>query len=126
MRKHEIPDSRTAVWHFFKRHKITSMINGPAGLIASARPDEKPRYIGPQRKAEFPNGAYAPCFSPEQPERLRRSIARRPGATSLGQARAAHYVLWNVHCVVVEVNKGGALVRSTLEQTNQLTLKLPS
>jgi phage terminase large subunit-like protein len=47
------------------------MINGPAGLCTIAAPDERPRYIGGARKVLFPNGAYAICFSAEQPERLR-------------------------------------------------------
>jgi phage terminase large subunit-like protein len=46
------------------------MIHGPAGLIAIAPPDLKPQTAGP-RKLVFPNGAYALCFSAEQPERLR-------------------------------------------------------
>jgi phage terminase large subunit-like protein len=34
-------------------------------------PWERPTFIGSARRLEFPNGAYALCFSAEQPERLR-------------------------------------------------------
>ena len=47
------------------------MIHGPAGLVTIAKPKERPRYIKQDRKVLFPNGAYAICFSAEQPERLR-------------------------------------------------------
>jgi phage terminase large subunit-like protein len=47
------------------------MINGPAGLIASARPGETVEYIKGDRKVRFWNGSHALCFSAEQPERLR-------------------------------------------------------
>jgi phage terminase large subunit-like protein len=47
------------------------MVNGPAGIINIAHPSDRPRYIAQQRRLEFPNGAYAICFSAEQPERLR-------------------------------------------------------
>jgi phage terminase large subunit-like protein len=47
------------------------MIHGPAGLVTIARENERPRYIKQDRKVLFPNGAYAICFSAEQPERLR-------------------------------------------------------
>jgi phage terminase large subunit-like protein len=47
------------------------MINGPAGLVTIAPPKERPVYVKQDRKVIFPNGAYALCFSAEQPERLR-------------------------------------------------------
>jgi phage terminase large subunit-like protein len=47
------------------------MIHGPAGLVTIAKPNERPKYIKQDRKVLFPNGAYAICFSAEQPERLR-------------------------------------------------------
>ena len=47
------------------------MIHGPAGLVTIAKPEERPKYIKQDRKVLFPNGAYAICFSAEQPERLR-------------------------------------------------------
>jgi phage terminase large subunit-like protein len=47
------------------------MIHGPAGLVTIAPEHERPRYIKQDRKVLFPNGAYAICFSAEQPERLR-------------------------------------------------------
>ena len=47
------------------------MIKGESGILSVAPPWERPRFYPGARRLEFPNGAYALCFSAEQPERLR-------------------------------------------------------
>lgn len=48
-----------------------TMVEGPAGLLAKARPGEVPRYEPSKRRVTWPNGAVALCFSADAPERLR-------------------------------------------------------
>lgn len=48
-----------------------TMIEGPAGILATASPSERPEYFPSKRKLEFPNGAVGILFSSEEPDRLR-------------------------------------------------------
>ena len=47
------------------------MIQGDSGLMAVARPGEKPHYEPTKRRLEWPNGAIATTFSAEDPDSLR-------------------------------------------------------
>lgn len=47
------------------------MIDGPAGLLATAPPGERPRYSPSRRRLEWANGTVAYAFSAEDPEQLR-------------------------------------------------------
>lgn len=47
------------------------MIEGPAGILRSPPPGERPLWIPSRRRLEWPNGAVALCFSAEDPEQLR-------------------------------------------------------
>ncbi len=48
------------------------MIEGPlSGLMATARPGERPRYEPSKRRLTWPNGAVATAFSAEDPDSLR-------------------------------------------------------
>ena len=47
------------------------IVEGPAGILATARPDQRPRYQSSKRRVTWPNGATATLFSGEEPDRLR-------------------------------------------------------
>jgi len=47
------------------------MVQGPAGILATAPPGQKPIYQPSVRRLTWPNGAIATTFSAEEPERLR-------------------------------------------------------
>jgi phage terminase large subunit-like protein len=47
------------------------MIEGDSGLLATARPSERPFYESSKRRLTWPNGAVALAFSADEPERLR-------------------------------------------------------
>ena len=47
------------------------MVQGPAGILATAPPGRKPLYQPSVRRLTWPNGAIATTFSAEEPERLR-------------------------------------------------------
>ena len=47
------------------------MVQGPAGILATAPPGNKPLYHPSVRRVTWPNGAIATTFSAEEPERLR-------------------------------------------------------
>lgn len=47
------------------------MIEGESGLMAVARPGERPRYEPSKRRVTWPNGALATSFSAEEPDSLR-------------------------------------------------------
>ena len=47
------------------------MVQGPAGILATAPPGRKPIYQPSVRRLTWPNGAIATTFSAEEPERLR-------------------------------------------------------
>lgn len=47
------------------------MVEGPAGLLATARGDSRPIYEPSKRLVTWPNGAVAHTYSAEEPERLR-------------------------------------------------------
>lgn len=48
-----------------------TMVEGPAGILNSGRPDERPEYFATKRKLVFPNGAEAHTYSADEPDRLR-------------------------------------------------------
>lgn len=47
------------------------MIEGPSGILATAKPENTARYSPTKRKVTWDNGAVALCFSADEPERLR-------------------------------------------------------
>lgn len=47
------------------------MVEGPAGVLACAREDERPIYEPSKRQLTWPNGAIAKLYSAEEPDRLR-------------------------------------------------------
>src|SRR5215470_5318301 len=47
------------------------MVQGPAGILATAPPGWKPIYQPSVRRLTWPNGTIATTFSAEEPERLR-------------------------------------------------------
>lgn len=47
------------------------VVEGESGLLATAHPRFRPKYIGSKRKVEWPNGATAHLYSAEEPDRLR-------------------------------------------------------
>jgi len=47
------------------------MIEGESGILASAPPDFRPRYLTQKRRLEWPNGAKTLVFTADTPERLR-------------------------------------------------------
>lgn len=47
------------------------MIEGESGILASAPPDFRPRYLASKRRLEWPNGARSLIFTADEPERLR-------------------------------------------------------
>lgn len=47
------------------------MIEGESGILATAPPGFRPRYVAARRRVEWPNGAIATTYSAEEPERLR-------------------------------------------------------
>ena len=47
------------------------MVGGESGLIAKAHPSRRPTFSSTGRRVTWPNGAYALCFSAEEPDRLR-------------------------------------------------------
>lgn len=47
------------------------MIKGPAGLLATAPPDDLPQYQSSMRRVVWKNGNHALLFSAEEPDRLR-------------------------------------------------------
>lgn len=48
-----------------------TMVEGPAGILATAHPSTRPRYEPSKRRLTWPNGATATTFSADEPERLR-------------------------------------------------------
>lgn len=48
-----------------------TMVEGPSGLLATARPDRMPKWEPSKRRVVWPNGAVAICISGEEPERAR-------------------------------------------------------
>lgn len=48
-----------------------TMVEGPAGLLNSGPPDERPEFFPTKRKLVFPNGAEAHTYSADEPDRLR-------------------------------------------------------
>lgn len=48
-----------------------TMVEGESGILACARPDQRPLYEPSKRRLTWPNGAVATLFSAEEPERLR-------------------------------------------------------
>jgi phage terminase large subunit-like protein len=46
-------------------------VEGESGLIATASPHFRPKYLSSKRRVEWPNGAYALMFSSEEPDGLR-------------------------------------------------------
>jgi phage terminase large subunit-like protein len=47
------------------------MVEGPSGVLATAAPRSRPRYVASTRSVTWPNGAVALTFSAEEPDRLR-------------------------------------------------------
>ena len=47
------------------------MVQGDSGLIECARPGEVPVWEPSKRRVSWPNGAYALCFSSDEPDQLR-------------------------------------------------------
>ena len=48
-----------------------TMVEGPAGILNTGRPEERPEYFATKRKLVFPNGAEAHTYSADEPDRLR-------------------------------------------------------
>jgi phage terminase large subunit-like protein len=72
------------------------MVEGPSGLLATARSGESPLWIATQGVFRFPSGAQAFVYSAEAPEKLRGpqhhfawcdELAKWPASTSSGEAR---------------------------------------
>ncbi|MBB3930727.1 phage terminase large subunit-like protein [Kaistia hirudinis] len=63
------------------------MIEGVSGLLAVHRRDERPLWQPSRRRLEWPNGAYALCFSSEDPESLRGPQFEAAWADELGKWR---------------------------------------
>lgn len=47
------------------------MVEGPSGILATAKPENPVHYSPTKRKLEWANGAVALCFSADEPERFR-------------------------------------------------------
>lgn len=47
------------------------IVQGDSGILATSRPDFRPRYVKSDRKLEWPNGAIALLYSSEEPDQLR-------------------------------------------------------
>ena len=47
------------------------VVEGPAGILATARPDFRPSYEPSKRRLVWPNGGIAMTFSADEPDRLR-------------------------------------------------------
>jgi phage terminase large subunit-like protein len=65
------------------------MIEGPSGIIPTAKPGNRARYIVTKRKIEWENGAIALCFSADEPERLRGEQCEAAWADELAAWRYA-------------------------------------
>ena len=48
-----------------------TMVEGRSGILATAKPDEKPEWEPSKKKLTWPNGCIAQGFSAEEPDRLR-------------------------------------------------------
>jgi len=47
------------------------MVGGPSGILAVSPPNNRPKYEPSKRRLTWPNGAYAICFSADEPDQLR-------------------------------------------------------
>lgn len=47
------------------------IVQGDSGILATSRPEFRPRYVKSDRKLEWPNGAVALLYSSEEPDQLR-------------------------------------------------------
>ena len=53
------------------RDVIDVMVDGPTGILATAPPGERPRWVASRHRVEWENGATVTCFSAENYEALR-------------------------------------------------------
>jgi phage terminase large subunit-like protein len=53
------------------RDVIDTMVDGPSGILATAPPGERPRWIASRHRVEWDTGATVTCFSAENYEALR-------------------------------------------------------
>lgn len=63
------------------------MVEGPSGVIECAPPWFRPVYRPTKRRVEWPNGAWALCFSADEPERLRGEQCEAAWADELASWR---------------------------------------
>jgi len=66
-----MPDARIALVAANDADGLRVMIEGPSGLLAVARSDEEPHWIGGRRELHFGNGAVATLYSAAAAENLR-------------------------------------------------------
>ena len=99
------------------------MVEGESGLLACARPGERPRYYPSMRRVEWPNGARATLFSADEPDRLRGP--QHDGAWADEIAAWRYPAAWDMlmlglrvgsdpRCVATTTPKPVALVRSLM------------
>ena len=62
-------------------------LEGPAGLLATAARDARPRWVPSKRRLEWPNGAVAVFFSGEEPDSLRGPQCELAVVDEIGRMR---------------------------------------
>ena len=67
----ETPGARIALVGANIDDVVKVMIDGPSGLVATARSDEAVRWVASRLRADLPNGAQAFAYSAERPDKLR-------------------------------------------------------
>ncbi len=70
-RVRETPGARIALVGANIDDVVKVMIDGPSGLIATARSDESVKWVASRWRADLPNGAQAFAYSAERPDKLR-------------------------------------------------------
>lgn len=63
------------------------MVEGPSGILETSPPWFQARYYPTKRRIEWPNGAWALCFSADEPERLRGEQCEAAWADEVGAWR---------------------------------------
>lgn len=72
--REEVAAGRRGRWAFVSQDPADArdvMIEGPSGILAVSRPDERPKYEPSKKRLTWPNGAIANIYSAEDPESLR-------------------------------------------------------
>ncbi len=99
------------------------MIEGQSGLLACARPEERPIYEPTKRRLTWPNGATATAFSADEPERLRGPQHEVAWCDEIGAWRYAD-AAWSMLMLGLRLGPRPQVVATTTPRSIKLIKKL--